>query len=264
LIWLLSNGHIKIQLVKFKVFISFYVLSIARNDIRNLGPFRADLMQKWYNAGYFSSDLPMKRVVYDTHWTTVEELIQKANGENIFLSPLVASIPINHGNGSPSQTYPLPDGASSEPFQPAPIRTLRTSTLESYLNGGSIASDSPSSSVGASHFANPSPDPGAFGGRDIKPYYGGDVAGRLNNFGVQDLSPYPDRRPLGHEYPNNAMNVPPQGPSFGNFVSDRDPIYNAYSYNQQPIAHDPWMMPSTMFAGGRELTGIYVQFLCHR
>ncbi|KAF9473191.1 hypothetical protein BDN70DRAFT_886092 [Pholiota conissans] len=213
------------------------------------GPFRADLMQKWYNDGYFSADLPMKRVLHDTHWTTVEELIQKANGENIFLSPLVSLAPNSRGNGSPLQTYPLTDSGFNEPFQPAPVRTLRTSTLESYLNGGSLASDSPSSSVGA--FANPSPDPGVFGGRDLKPYY-------ATTYGFQEhLSPYPDRRPLGHEYPNNTINVPQQGPSFGNYVSDRNPIYNGYTLSQQPVAHDPWMMSQnnipSIFVGSREL-----------
>lgn len=218
-------------------------------------------MQKWFNDGYFSSDLPMRRVLYDTHWTTVEELKQRANGENIFLSPLLAPIPTsNRGNGSPMQSYPTLDNVFNEPYQPSPIRTLRTSTLESYLGGGSLPSDSPSSSVGASHFGNPSPDPGAFGGRDVKPYFGNEhLVSRLPNFGPQDhIAPFPDRRSIGHEYPNAGINI--QQPAFGNFASDRDPSFNGYMYNPAQVSHDQWMMgsnniPASIYAGGREPAG---------
>ncbi|KAF8973854.1 hypothetical protein BDZ97DRAFT_1777173 [Flammula alnicola] len=224
------------------------------------GPFRADLMQKWYNDGYFSPDLPMRRIRYDTHWTTVEELTRRANGENIFLSPLVASTTVNRDDGSPLQSYQSSDNVFNEPFQPAPIRTLRTSTLESYLNAGSLPSDSPSSSFGASHFGNPSPDPSAFGGREVKPYFGGDPTGRLAAFGIQDHpSPFPDRLAIGHDFPNNATNLQ-QGPSFGNFMSDRDPTFNPYGFNNPPVPHDPWMVssnniPSSVFVGSRDPAG---------
>lgn len=229
---------------------------------RPLGPFRADLMQKWYNDGYFSLDLPMRRVLYDAHWTTVEELKQRANGENIFLTPLVTANPnTNRGNGSPMQSYPSLDNAYNEPYQPSPMRTLRTSTLESYLGAGSLPSDSPSSSVGASHFGNPSPDPAAFGGREAKAYFGNEhLVSRLPAFGAQDhIPPFPDRRPI-LEYPNNGVNLH-QAPSFGNFVSERDMNFNnGYGFNPAPMPHDPWMMGSNniaspVYAGGREHAG---------
>ncbi|KIM47935.1 hypothetical protein M413DRAFT_439631 [Hebeloma cylindrosporum] len=209
------------------------------------GPFRADLMQKWYNDGYFSSDLPMKRVRYDTHWTTVAELVQRSNGENIFFSPLMAPT-LSHGNDSPSQNLPA-EHMFSEPFQPAPIRSLRTSTLESYLNAGSLASDSPSSSFGASHFGNPSPDPTSFGGRENKSYVGADLNGRMPGFALQDhTSIFGDRRPIGHEFPVNPLineyqtALQPQGSSFGNVVRDRDNNFNSYTFNNSPASHDTW------------------------
>ncbi len=262
LTWRLSNGPIKIRQDRSKVRPAFYWHSPVQ-PYWSPGPFRADLMQKWYNDGYFSSDLPMKRVLYDTHWTTVEELIQRANGENIFLSPLLAPIPTNNrGNGSPMQSYPTLDNVFNEPYQPSPIRTLRTSTLESYLGNGSLPSDSPSSSVSASQFGNPSPDPGAFGGREVKPYFGNEhLVPRLTNFGPQDhVAPFPDRRPIGHEYSNAGINMQQQGPAFGNFASDREPSFNGYMYNAAQVSHDQWMMgsnniPASMYAGGRELAG---------
>lgn len=203
-------------------------------------------MQKWYNDGYFSSDLPMKRVRYDTHWTTMAVLVQRSNGENIFLSPLLAPA-LGPGNDSPLQSLPAAEHMFNEPFQPAPIRSLRTSTLESYLNAGSLASDSPSSSLGASHFGNPSPDPTAFGGRENKSYVSGDL-GRMPVFALQDhTSIFGDRRPVGHEFPVNTLINEYQttlqqqpGPSFGNIVRDRDINFNSYAFNNSPVSHETW------------------------
>lgn len=207
-------------------------------------------MQKWYNDGYFSSDLPMKRVRYDTHWTTVAVLVQRSNGENIFLSPLLMAPALGPGNDSPSQNLTATEHIINEPFQPAPIRSLRTSTLESYINAGSLASDSPSSSLDASYFGTP-PDPTAFGGRENKTYVGGDLNGRMPGFALQDhTSIFGDRRPIGHEFPvNTSINeyqtaVQQQGPSFDNVVRDRDITFNSYAFNNSPVSHDTWTASS--------------------
>ncbi|KDR85272.1 hypothetical protein GALMADRAFT_234036 [Galerina marginata CBS 339.88] len=209
------------------------------------GPFRADLMQKWYNDGYFSSDLPMKRIRYDTQWTTVAELVQWANGENIFFSSSLASHPLGR-SGSPSQNYPPPEHTLNEPFQPAPIRSLRPSTLESYINSGSLPSDSPSSSVGASHFGNHSPDPSAFGGRDVKGYFGGEPNGRFSGYGAQDRSlSFAERQALGLDLQTNQTNNI-HAPSFGDFVPDRDPRFNGYGYNNVSVPPDSWAMSSSL------------------
>lgn len=212
-------------------------------------------MQKWYNDGYFSSDLPMKRIRYDTQWTTVAELIQRTNGENIFLSFPTTLTPPTRASGSPSQIIPPLDHAINEPFQPAPIRSLRPSTLESYLSTGSLTSDSPSSSVGASHFGNPSPDPTAFGGKDSQSYLSSDLNGRLSAFGAQERPmAFTDRRTIALD-----SQAPPvtnmRGPSFGGFVSDRDLGFNAYPYNGVSIPHDSWGMSPNIpsaFIGARD------------
>ncbi|KAJ3516789.1 hypothetical protein NLJ89_g912 [Agrocybe chaxingu] len=213
------------------------------------GPFRADLMQKWFNDGYFSPDLPMKRTRYDTQWTTVEELINRVPNENIFLSPLNALVPTQALESNLSlQNYGSPDNVFHEPFQPAPIRTLRSSALESYLASGSMHSDSPSSSFGASQFGNPSPDPSAFGGRDSKGFFaGGDAVNRMQGFSVQDPGSNLERRSMGHECGHD------EGHSFGNFIPERGIGLNGHGYN---TSQDPWSItsitPSSGFGGLRE------------
>uniref|UniRef100_A0A8H7YAI1 GYF domain-containing protein n=1 Tax=Psilocybe cubensis TaxID=181762 RepID=A0A8H7YAI1_PSICU len=212
------------------------------------GPFRADLMQKWYNDGYFSSDLPMKRVRYDTQWTTVEELSQRAQGENIFLSSTFIPNHTGRGNASPLHALSSSDQLYNEPFQPSPVRTLASSTLDSYLSTGSLASDSPSSSLGASHFGNPSPDPSVFGPRDVKTYFASDSNGRLPGLGaLNQPSLFSDRRTVGHEFQANPIM---QSPSFGNFVSERDVGFSAYGYNNIPVIHDAWGMSSNHSSAG--------------
>ncbi|KAF9569837.1 hypothetical protein CPC08DRAFT_677685 [Agrocybe pediades] len=187
------------------------------------GPFRADLMQKWYNDGYFAGDLPMKRTRYDAQWTTVAELVQRSNGENIFLSPIPSLNTYPHASTPGGHVYSLPDQAYIEPLQPAPIRSLRTSTLESYVNAGS---ESPSSSVGAPNFGNPSPDSSAFAGWDNKGYYGGDPTSRLAGFGMPDRpSPYSERRVMGHEFQSGLNNA-----SYNHYVPERDLAYGGYGY----------------------------------
>ncbi|KAF8167830.1 hypothetical protein B0H34DRAFT_683221 [Crassisporium funariophilum] len=213
------------------------------------GPFRADLMQKWYNDGYFASDLPMKRTRYDTHWTTVEDLAKRSNGDNIFLHASIAGVPpgLGRGNSSPLPTYPLAEYAFNEPYQPAPIRSLRASALDSYLSAGSLPSDSPSSSFGASQFGN-SPDPSAFGGREDKHIYAADTSsnGRLSGFVAQDHpSAFVDRRTMSQDYASDSMNH--QGHSYSNFTPER---VNGHGFSNNYVPQDPWSMSSNHTATG--------------
>ena len=201
-------------------------------------------MQKWYNDGYFSVDLPMKRTHYDTRWTTVGELVKQSNGENVFLRPLISAIPPGLGrtNGSPLQTYPQTEHPFNEPYQPAPVRSLRASTLESYLMAGSVPSDSPSSSIGASHS---SPDPSMFGTRNKT--YGSDVGinGRSTGLGVQEyFTPFTEKRTTSHDYPSDNGT---QHPSFGNFGPEGDLNINGFGSNDAYATHDPWKIPLTRF-----------------
>ncbi|KAH7914466.1 hypothetical protein BJ138DRAFT_1143807 [Hygrophoropsis aurantiaca] len=126
------------------------------------GPFRADLMQKWFDEGYFTPDLLMKRTHFETDWIPVGELERRASGGKIFLSQPPAS------TGPPGLTHLQGFGVSHEQnfngYQPVPTRTLRTATLDSYLSSASNLSDSPASSFAGGRFGNGSPDANVFGG----------------------------------------------------------------------------------------------------
>lgn len=112
----------------------------------------------------------MKRTQVDTDWISVGELANRAAGSKIFLSPIMAPIP----PGPPGLARRLDNSSDPSPFatphQPVPIRSLRTSTLDSYINGNS-QSASPSSSAGpATHiFGNPEPSINAIG-TNRRPY----------------------------------------------------------------------------------------------
>jgi PERQ amino acid-rich with GYF domain-containing protein len=208
------------------------------------GPFRADLMQKWYDDGYFSVDLPMKRTHLDSQWITVEELAKLAGGDKIFLSPFVPALPpgLSLQNGSPLQ--PLHSIANqnvfSHPYQPAPVRSLRSSTLDSYLGSGSNPSDSPSSSFGTGRFGDSSPDPSSFGGRESNNiYFGGDSAG-LGYSATPDTGPiFASRRP-SHDYVHDPA-LALHSPSFGNTPVGQGPLLDVYErVGGYAPAQGPW------------------------
>jgi PERQ amino acid-rich with GYF domain-containing protein len=134
-------------------------------------------MQKWFDDGYFTADLLMKRTHIDTEWIAVGVLERRAGGGKIFLSQL----PISTGppglvipTESPQSYSPVHEQSTFNGYQPVPTRTLRTATLDSYLRGAS-PSESPSSSLSGGRFGNGSPDPSAFGGRagSSDPSFGG-------------------------------------------------------------------------------------------
>lgn len=152
-------------------------------------------MQKWHDEGYFSPELLVRRTPLDNDWTTVRDLVQRAAGQKVFLSPIGPPVQppglAERRTESPMQQHE-PFGYSA-PHQPIPQRTLRTSALENYY-GGSNPSDSPASSFGAGRFGSGSPDPAAFGGRiGAGMYSGGESSlGRNAGFigpGGQGLGP---------------------------------------------------------------------------
>ena len=203
-------------------------------------------MQKWYNDGYFSADLPMKRTHYDTHWTTVGELVKRSNGEHVFLSPLINTIPpgLGRANGSPLQNYPQTEQLFNEPYQPAPVRSLRASTLESYLVAGLVPSDSPSSSNGPLHS---SPDSSMFSTRNK--VFSSDVGinGRPTGSVQEYFTPFTEKRTTSYDYPSDSNGTQP--PSFGNFGPERDLNINGYGSNNAYATQDPWKISSTPNAG---------------
>ncbi len=132
------------------------------------GPFHSELMQKWYEEGYFAIDLLMRRVNLDEVWTPVGELAQRAGGEKIFFFNFDApAAPPGLSRRRESSREPVqqrePNGHNA-PYQPVPTRSVHPSTLNSYFASSSPASNSPSSSFGAGRFGNNSPDPTAYGG----------------------------------------------------------------------------------------------------
>ncbi|KAG2350609.1 hypothetical protein BDR05DRAFT_954714 [Suillus weaverae] len=131
------------------------------------GPFKADLMQKWFDEGYFSPDLLMKRTHIDREWTAVGILDCQSAGGKIFLSqfPTSTGPPGLSIRTDSSQNFsPTHEHNAFSGYQPVPTRTLRTATLDPYLNSAS-PSDSPSSSFGGGRFGNGSPDTSALAGR---------------------------------------------------------------------------------------------------
>ncbi|KAH6916760.1 hypothetical protein BKA70DRAFT_311024 [Coprinopsis sp. MPI-PUGE-AT-0042] len=217
------------------------------------GPFRADLMQKWYDDGYFTMDLPMKRTQLDTLWMTLAELIKRATvPDKAFLCAILPPPAPPPGLGrridSPLQIAGLTQNdhqAFSNPYQPSPIRTLRSSTLES-INGSNSA-DSPLSALG--HFGNNSPDSLAFANR-LNPGYaephlgfsgGLDMTSPLRQRHVADLQDSPHRL---HSPSYNAL----LGQGMG---------YD--SYGQYPgfnhVQSSPWGTPSQAYTNYNQNIG---------
>ncbi|KAG6885523.1 hypothetical protein C0993_000519 [Termitomyces sp. T159_Od127] len=190
------------------------------------GPFNAELMQKWFDDGYFTGDLPMKRTYLDTQWFTVDELVKRHGGNKIFVTPPVPTIPPGlpvHRDIQNLGQDPLPFNG---PYQPAPIRNLRSTTLDSF---GSNASDSPSSSFGGGRFGNGSPDPNAFGGRGF--FNDSALNPRTQAFGtIPDPSNVFNRRNFNDSPldPSLAM----RSPTFGNVATNRGPVADGFGYNQ--------------------------------
>ncbi|KAF8446148.1 hypothetical protein L210DRAFT_840512 [Boletus edulis BED1] len=137
------------------------------------GPFRADVMQKWFDDGYFIPDLLVKRTRIDADWIAVRILERRAAGANIFLSQISSGPPgLAIHTESPKSYSPAHEQSMFNGYQPVPTRTLRP-TLDSYLNRTS-PTESPSSSLGAGRFGNGSPDMSTFGGRTGSNVYSSD------------------------------------------------------------------------------------------
>ncbi len=194
-------------------------------------------MQKWYEEGYFTPDLPMKRTHLDVHWTIVQDLVNQATSGNVFLTPPLPTRPPGLDRNSPTHIH-------NEPLQPAPIRSLRTSTLESYITGCSIASDSPSSSFSASQFGNSSPDPSISGGND-RVHANHDPNGRIGAFGLYD---HPTPAYTGHHLSGPDFNFDHagkiQGPSLGSLVSGMNPNINGHAFSNLHVTQDTWATPN--------------------
>ncbi|GLB36523.1 putative GYF domain containing protein [Lyophyllum shimeji] len=197
------------------------------------GPFNAELMQKWYDDGYFTGDLPTKRTHFDSQWTTVDELVKRHGPNKTFLSPPLPVVP--PGLARPdTQNLAQDPLLFNGPYQPAPIRNLRSSTLDSF---GS-PSDSPSSSFGAGRFGNGSPDPNAFGGRAA--YFGDTAVGtRPQNFAaIPDPAAAFSRRNTFD--PSLDPSLAMRSPAYGNIIPGRGPAGEGFGYNRTYSPGQGW------------------------
>jgi PERQ amino acid-rich with GYF domain-containing protein len=192
-------------------------------------------MQKWYDGGYFTPDLPMKRTHSDTQWVTVEELVRRTGGGKIFLTNPPPSVP--PGLSLRTESPNFGDHLFNGPYQPAPLRSLRSSTLDTYAS----PSDSPSSSIGGGRYGNNSPDPNAFGGRGA--YFVGDTS---HTSRVASFSSMPDA-PAAFSGRRNAFNdssldpsLGMQSPGFGNMIPSRGSTGDSYGYHTYSSGQNTW------------------------
>ncbi|THH30191.1 hypothetical protein EUX98_g4021 [Antrodiella citrinella] len=156
------------------------------------GPFRADIMQKWYDSGYFTADLLMKRTHLESDWTAVRVLQQNAVSTPIFLTPMAPP--------RPPEPQPVPvDFATlnGTHYDQELQRPLATSQMNARLHDGSNPSDSPMSSYSNPHFSNNSPDPSVLAGRPMNSGLGDVAQNAYSNLSTLDahrLSPAHDGR----------------------------------------------------------------------
>ena len=182
-------------------------------------------MQKWFDEGYFTPDLLTKRTHIDRDWIAVGILDRQATCGRLFLSqfPISTAPPgLSIRTDSSSQNSPAHDQSTFSGYQPVPTRTLRTVTLDTYLNSAS-PSDSPSSSFGGGRFGNGSPESSALGGR-VGGLYTGDSGLGTRAF-TGNPGPFAD--PVGDPRPFSGV-VPGRSSSLDTF--------NTYNNN----SNSPW------------------------
>ncbi|KII94435.1 hypothetical protein PLICRDRAFT_695434 [Plicaturopsis crispa FD-325 SS-3] len=216
------------------------------------GPFRADLMQKWFDEGYFTPDLLMKRTLIETEWTPVGELARRSAGGKIFLTALP---PSTLPPGLPRQTEsPVLVHRQDQnvfnapgPYQPIPTRSLRPSAIDSYLGTNSNAPDSPTSSFGAGRYGDGSPDPSTFGGRASNNIYPGidstPLADHSSTFAAA-------RRNTFNEHPNDHA-LGGRIPAFNNAAPGRAGSIDSYGFTgAYNSPQTPWQTSSSAAGQG--------------
>jgi len=237
-------------------------------------------MQKWYEEGYFTPDLLMKRTHLDTDWTPVGELAARADHEKLFYStflerspPGLTSRPATQHLMDPMHgaydrfsgtAHGLPGAPQhvSDPFG-SPYRHPLASrgTLDSYIGTPSAATHSPLSTTFTSGMLGASPD---------LAYRNAQFSPGVNGFDAQ-ASPLTHRPGSGF---GNAAGEPPFGPRLASLRTGAfdNQGFNGYS----PSSSSPWGTANNvginheydnirgpvnngMFAGGYNVQGAYGQ-----
>lgn len=133
-------------------------------------------MQAWYEGGFFTDDLKMKRTNTDAEFITLTDIKRRARGSRIFLSPLADPPMLPPGLGVNSLLQRT--GVLDSLRHPAPLAYNRNDTLDTNFGLGSLASSSasPSSSFGGNFGRTSiSPDHVALGNRGLNYRYGSDI-----------------------------------------------------------------------------------------
>lgn len=217
-------------------------------------------MQKWFDGGYFSPDLLMKRTHLDADWIPVVALERRANGGKVFLSqPSTSTSPpgLSVHTESPQNYSPALDHSPFNGYQPVPQRAIRGTTLDvSYLSNAT-PSDSPSSSLGAGRFSDGSSEPSAFSGRTGNNAYSND-----SNFGARGLAPRPPFQDPAVDSRMPFHAIPPQRStsldSYGNYhggglpwLVGTGPLNQGFSTrDQDPFSNGYNGVPPNMMASG--------------
>jgi PERQ amino acid-rich with GYF domain-containing protein len=216
---------------------------LASNQYIISGPFQAELMQKWYEEGYFAIDLLMRRVNLDEVWTPVGELAQRAGGERVFYFNFdtPAAPPGLSRRREPSRDpvqQQRETNGYNAPYQPVPTRSVHPSTLDSYFASSSPASNSPSSSFGAGRFGDNSPDPASFVGLVVSPISSTDPPIGLRSGNVVDPAFVGVRRTgYADAHFEQGFNVRTGLPNTG---SVRASSMDNYSFNSSIPSQPPW------------------------
>jgi PERQ amino acid-rich with GYF domain-containing protein len=189
----------------------------------------------------------MMRIGIDSEWISVAELQRRASGPKVFLTPLITSPPsgppgLSRRPGATNDVFPPQRDVNSfsGPFQSEPARSLRASTLDSFVNGGSNQPESPSSSFGTGRFGNGSPDLSAFGGRSGNNMFSTAEAS-LTSLGGARRSTYADSslEASGGRSPFTSS-VPARAPSFdmtfaGMFIASYSLIHCIIDIPDSPV-----------------------------
>ncbi|KAI6045024.1 hypothetical protein EDC04DRAFT_187479 [Pisolithus marmoratus] len=205
------------------------------------GPFRADVMQKWFDEGYFTPELLMKRTHLDVEWNPVATLERRSNGGKVFLSqPSSVSGPpgLTPHTESPHSYSPAYEHSTFNGFQPVPQRAVRSTTLDASQPSNISPSDSPSSSLSAARFDDGSPDPTIFGSRAGSSTYSGDTnyGGRGLAARVQLQDPVADPRvPFSNRAPGRATSLDTFGSYNGGtlWATGHGPLSQGFSANER-------------------------------
>jgi hypothetical protein len=213
-------------------------------------------MQKWFDGGYFTPDLLMKRKNIDNDWIPLAELGRRSSSAKLFSPSSVSS----HSTGfmlrtdSPSQLHD--QTGFKGPFQPVPSQSFRAAAPDSYLSTAPNSSELPSSSFGVGRYN--SPEGLAFGGLHSSNPLASDlpIGNRISGF-----TPISENQPsyatarrgsvMADQLPDQTLSPVS---SLGNIAPPRVPPIDTYNfsniaYNSNP---SPWPAPNNHGAPGFE------------